>query len=137
MKKVAIIDEDLCVGCARCLPACPVDSIIGTQHALHTVLLDECIGCGLCVNPCPMDCISMHPVEQVKPSLSKRNKAKSADLAKSRHKAKLQRLQQATQFQLPNYGSEKERKETIQTEIQAALQRVQQKKVMHELQDSC
>ena len=25
---VARIDEALCVGCARCLPACPVDAIV-------------------------------------------------------------------------------------------------------------
>ena len=56
---VAIIDETLCVGCARCLPACPVDAIIGSRNFTHTVIHDECVGCGLCLPPCPVDCITL------------------------------------------------------------------------------
>jgi electron transport complex protein RnfB len=58
---VAQIDEDACIGCARCLPPCPVDAIIGAQKHMHTVLLALCTGCELCVAPCPVDCISMVP----------------------------------------------------------------------------
>jgi Na+-translocating ferredoxin:NAD+ oxidoreductase subunit B len=50
-----------CIGCARCLPACPVDAILGAQHFLHTVLADECTGCELCIAACPVDCIEMRP----------------------------------------------------------------------------
>ncbi len=56
---VAVIDEDACIGCARCLPACPVDAILGAHQFMHTVIADECTGCELCIAPCPVDCISM------------------------------------------------------------------------------
>jgi len=49
------------VGCARCLPACPVDAIIGARNFTHTVIHDECVGCGLCLAPCPVDCIALEP----------------------------------------------------------------------------
>ncbi len=59
---VAFIDESQCIGCIKCIQACPVDAIIGTTRALHTVISDYCTGCGLCLAPCPMDCISLLPV---------------------------------------------------------------------------
>lgn len=59
--RVAYIDETRCIGCARCLPPCPVDAIVGAAKFLHTVLIERCTGCELCVAPCPVDCIEMHP----------------------------------------------------------------------------
>ena len=58
---VAQIDEDACIGCARCLPPCPVDAIVGAHKQMHTVLLAHCTGCELCIAPCPVDCIVMVP----------------------------------------------------------------------------
>src|SRR5579872_6297063 len=58
---VARIDEEACIGCARCLPPCPVDAILGAQRQMHTVLLAVCTGCELCIAPCPVDCITMVP----------------------------------------------------------------------------
>ncbi len=58
---VAQIDEDACIGCARCLPPCPVDAIVGTHQRMHTVVVALCTGCELCVAPCPVDCIAMVP----------------------------------------------------------------------------
>ena len=59
--RVAWIDEARCIGCARCLPPCPVDAIVGAAKFMHTVLADRCTGCELCIAPCPVDCIEMHP----------------------------------------------------------------------------
>jgi electron transport complex protein RnfB len=58
---VAQIDEEACIGCAKCLPPCPVDAIIGAQKHMHTVALELCTGCELCIAPCPVDCIAMVP----------------------------------------------------------------------------
>lgn len=57
----ALIDAAACIGCARCLPACPVDAILGARQFMHTVLSAECNGCELCLAACPVDCIVMQP----------------------------------------------------------------------------
>lgn len=62
VKKVAYIREEECIGCTKCIQACPVDAIIGAAKQMHTVIADECTGCDLCVDPCPVDCIDMLPV---------------------------------------------------------------------------
>ena len=62
VKKVAFIHEDQCIGCTKCIQACPVDAIVGATKAMHTVIASECTGCDLCVDPCPTDCIEMIPV---------------------------------------------------------------------------
>ncbi len=59
IKRVAFIHEDLCIGCTKCIQACPVDAIVGAAKVMHTVLKQECTGCDLCVAPCPTDCIEM------------------------------------------------------------------------------
>lgn len=61
-KKVAFIREEECIGCTKCIQACPVDAIVGASKAMHTILAKECTGCDLCVEPCPVDCIDMIPV---------------------------------------------------------------------------
>ncbi len=58
-KLVAVIREDLCIGCTLCIQACPVDAILGAGKQMHTVIESECTGCELCVEPCPVDCIDM------------------------------------------------------------------------------
>ncbi len=63
VKRVAYIREDECIGCTKCLQACPVDAIVGAARQMHTVIVSECTGCDLCVEPCPVDCIDMLPVK--------------------------------------------------------------------------
>ncbi len=93
-RTVAVIDENLCIGCTFCIRACPVDAIVGTAKQMHTVLTDECTGCELCVAPCPMDCIAMIPAVELQGTsedIADASKRK-ADRARSRYQFRQQRL---------------------------------------------
>ncbi|AMN46298.1 electron transporter RnfB [Steroidobacter denitrificans] len=57
----AWIDEAACIGCTKCIQACPVDAIVGASRYMHTVISAHCTGCELCVPSCPVDCIEMRP----------------------------------------------------------------------------
>jgi electron transport complex protein RnfB len=60
--QIAYIREAECIGCTKCIQACPIDAIVGAAKLMHTVIIDECTGCDLCVAPCPVDCIEMRPL---------------------------------------------------------------------------
>ncbi len=60
-RQVAWIDEAICIGCTKCIIACPVDAIVGAAKRMHTVIVEDCTGCELCIEPCPVDCIELHP----------------------------------------------------------------------------
>lgn len=114
----AHIREDECIGCTKCIPACPVDAIMGTGKQLHTVLITECIGCELCVAPCPVDCIDMLPLPEAQ---------HLPVIAYQRHLAKQQRLlllssQKKTTQTLSA-------REQLQAEIQASVARARQKRI--------
>jgi electron transport complex protein RnfB len=65
LAKTALIDEELCIGCVKCISACPVDAIIGAPKQMHTVIPELCTGCELCIAPCPVDCIQMEPKSRI------------------------------------------------------------------------
>jgi Na+-translocating ferredoxin:NAD+ oxidoreductase subunit B len=85
---VAIIREAECIGCTKCIKACPVDAILGSGKLMHAVISHECTGCGLCVEPCPVDCIEMvtlpEPLYQ-KDTARTRFMAKEARLLREEH----------------------------------------------------
>lgn len=85
--KVAKIIEEDCIGCAKCLDACPVDAILGASKFMHTVIENECTGCELCLLPCPVDCIVMEDAA----------KKHDPERARSRYKARLSRLERLQQ----------------------------------------
>ena len=90
---VAVIDESRCIGCFKCVLACPVDAIVGAAKQMHTVIAGECSGCELCIPPCPVDCIVMVPRPAELPA-----PAAMAGPWRQRHaarKARLSREQQA------------------------------------------
>jgi Na+-translocating ferredoxin:NAD+ oxidoreductase subunit B len=61
--RVAWIQEAACIGCTKCIQACPVDAIVGASRYMHTVIAADCTGCELCIPPCPVDCIEMRPTD--------------------------------------------------------------------------
>jgi electron transport complex protein RnfB len=79
---VAVIDEATCIGCTKCIAACPVDAIVGASKLMHTVIASWCTGCELCIPPCPVDCIAMASVEALP----------QPDLSRARHEARGERL---------------------------------------------
>jgi electron transport complex protein RnfB len=59
--QVALVVEEDCIGCTKCIQACPVDAIVGAAKLMHAVIEPLCTGCELCVPACPVDCIVMVP----------------------------------------------------------------------------
>lgn len=59
--QVALVVEADCIGCTKCIQACPVDAIVGGSKLMHTVVAPLCTGCELCVPVCPVDCIELQP----------------------------------------------------------------------------
>jgi electron transport complex protein RnfB len=80
--RVAVIDEDACIGCTKCIQACPVDAIVGASKHMHTVIASWCTGCELCIPPCPVDCIVMADSAALP----------HADLSRERHELRAARL---------------------------------------------
>ena len=80
--QVAVIDEATCIGCTKCIQACPVDAIVGASKLMHTVIASWCTGCELCLPPCPVDCIALEPVAALP----------EAQLSRERHYARARRL---------------------------------------------
>lgn len=77
-EKIVRIQSDRCIGCAKCLPKCPTNAIIGSPQHMHTVIEPLCIGCGHCIAPCPTDCF----VWEEKPALDALQRRQKAQLAK-------------------------------------------------------
>jgi Na+-translocating ferredoxin:NAD+ oxidoreductase subunit B len=60
--KLAMIEEDICIGCCRCVKECPTDAIVGAAKQIHAVMREACTGCGNCVERCPTEAVKMRPV---------------------------------------------------------------------------
>lgn len=88
-RMLARIVEADCIGCTKCIQACPVDAIIGAAKLMHTVLVDDCTGCELCIPACPVDCIVLEPMppEQIDAA-----HADAARLHFQRRESRLERL---------------------------------------------
>lgn len=88
----AIIREDECIGCTKCISACPVDAIMGTGKLMHSILTDLCTGCELCIPPCPVDCIDL--VADPAPPPSEMERVAEQDDLRRRYQAHVLREQQ-------------------------------------------
>lgn len=121
-KMLAKVREEECIGCTKCIKACPVDAILGNAKQMHIVITDECTGCELCIPPCPVDCIDMFVRSQKEPEVEK----EKADIARKRFNARQIRLLKAdnTKKTLTQQNSDLKRKDYIA----AAIARVRDKK---------
>lgn len=120
---LAVINEDECIGCTKCIQVCPVDAIIGSNKKMHAILDIECTGCELCIEPCPVDCIEMKPID--KPLFDK-------DKARSRFNARNARLEEAKSKKKSAYQTNKGQDEKAaamdkKNYILEALARIQNK----------
>lgn len=89
-KLLAVIREAECIGCTKCIQACPVDAILGSGKQMHTIIAMECTGCELCVAPCPVDCIDMITID----TKSLEQEKEKANIARNRYRARQKRLTQ-------------------------------------------
>lgn len=121
-KPIAWIDPDHCIGCTKCIKACPVDAIVGAADRHHAVIDAECIGCKLCLPPCPVDCIELHPGSE----LGKPARLAQAALAKTRVKARRARL--ADQQQASESAFQHAKRNASKSAIAEALARARQRK---------
>lgn len=119
--QLAKIREAECIGCTKCIQACPVDAIVGAAKQLHFIINAECTGCGLCVAPCPVDCIDMLNVESL---------AYQSDKARVRYNAKLDRKNNKLENIpiLPPQAISQSNVADRKSYIQAAMQRAKVKK---------
>lgn len=120
--RVAVIDEQHCIGCTLCIQACPVDAIVGANKRMHTVLADWCTGCDLCLPPCPVDCIEMVEVTNEPQWTTAR-----AELAKQRYETREQRLAGPPPQTLAPVASEAEKQDAVATALAIARARRAQK----------
>ena len=73
-RRVAVVDEKVCIGCTLCIQACPVDAFVGSSKVMTQVIAKECTGCDLCLPVCPVDCIDMVEPELIDKSANKQEK---------------------------------------------------------------
>ncbi len=125
-RALARIEEPLCIGCRKCIDACPVDAILGAPKQMHTVIARECSGCALCVPVCPVDCIVLLPAAAGGDSRWPEYGAEETARWRRRAQARLER--QAARKQARGAGPLLPSPQARRAEIQAALARARSKK---------
>ena len=108
---IAKIREQDCIGCTKCIQACPVDAIVGASKFMHTVIESECIGCELCIKPCPVDCIDLIEYDTyngLEGNDLERYKSARASYTKERYRARNQRLSEEEKKKQESYAKMKE-----------------------------
>jgi electron transport complex protein RnfB len=116
-----VIREADCIGCTKCIQACPVDAIIGSAKLMHTVIADACTGCDLCISPCPVDCIEIIKI----PPRNANEKMQMAESSRKRYENQNARLGRVTEK--PSTPLSLDAKKVA---IQDAIRRAKEKKAL-------
>lgn len=128
---IAVIREEECIGCTKCIQVCPTDAIVGAPKLMHTIITDACTGCEKCLPPCPMDCIEIKTLTPV----SDKEQKQKAHKWRLRYEKKQKRLLQNKIEQQCNDKEVSLRKQSLETRkkaIQAAVARVKIKRKNYE-----
>jgi len=112
----AVIREAECIGCTKCIQACPVDAIIGAAKQMHSVISSECTGCEFCVAPCPVDCIDLVETENI----SRPEQYQKRSVARQKRLTSEQQKKQKTHNQQTKNTSIEDKKNYIQAAIARA-----------------
>jgi electron transport complex protein RnfB len=130
-RRVARIDERLCIGCTLCIDACPVDAIVGAQQQMHTIITELCTGCELCLPPCPVDCIAMVPAAAAE-AVWDEGRADSARERYERRRTRLGRRQAERAVRAAaRAGRNLASPQAKRAAVQAALARARAKRAAH------
>jgi len=104
LASIAIIREDSCIGCTKCIQSCPTDAIVGAAKLMHTIITEDCTGCELCIPVCPVDCIDMLTI----PEPNQQQKQERAHHFREKYNKRNHRLSQ---------NSEKEKQQHQQAKL--------------------
>ena len=124
---LAVIREAECIGCTKCIQACPFDAIIGAHNLMHTVITDACNGCKLCIEPCPVDCIDLIELPERLPEAKRALAAQSRERFQ-KHKARLARDEA---LERETYLQTIKEIDVRKAEIKAAIERATQQRQYH------
>jgi len=135
-----------CIRCSRCTEVCPADLLpqqlywyarSGNHDAAQDYDLFDCIECGCCAYVCPSHIPLVQYYRHAKTAIWAQEKQKKAsDIARQRHEARLARLERIKQERAAQLARKKQALSKDKTggdaakqaAIQAALERVRQKK---------
>ncbi len=134
-----------CIRCSRCTEVCPANLLpqelywfarSGNHDAAQDYGLFDCIECGCCAHVCPSHIPLVQYYRHAKSAIWEQEiQKKKADIARTRHEARLQRLERIRHEREEKLARKKQAvteksagDEARQAAIQAALERVRQKK---------
>ena len=125
--QIARVVEEECIGCKKCIDACPVDAIVGAANLMHVVITDICTGCELCIEPCPVDCIDLLEIDEQESLIARESSQKYVELKTllGTKRSKVSRLTQKIELNLlmgAKINSKIERRDIDQ---KSALQQLQ------------
>ena len=125
--QIARVVEEECIGCKKCIDACPVDAIVGAANLMHVVITDICTGCELCIEPCPVDCIDLVEIDEQESLIARESSQKYVELKTllGTKRSKVSRLTQKIELNLlmgAKINSKIERRDIDQ---KSALQQLQ------------